>query len=42
MTDGYLCGAVSQYRVSKRDFLGGTKHIWSLKDLQKYFEINKN
>jgi len=42
MTDGYLRGAVSQYRASKRIFLGGTKPIWSLLDLQNYFEINKN
>jgi len=25
MSDGYLLGAVSQYRASKRSFLGGTK-----------------
>jgi len=28
MTDGYLRGAVSQHRASKRIFLGGTKSIW--------------
>jgi len=30
MTDGYLRGAVSQYRASKSIFLGGTKPIWGL------------
>jgi len=28
MTDGYLRGAVSQYKASKRSFLAGTKPIW--------------
>jgi len=39
--DGYLRGAVSQYRASKIIFLGGTKPIWGPKDMQNYFEINK-
>jgi len=30
MTGVYLRGAVSQYRASKRIFLGGTKPIWAL------------
>jgi len=30
MTNGYLLGAVSQYRASKRFFLGGIKPIWGL------------
>ena len=28
MTDGYLRGAVSQYKASKINFFGGTKPIW--------------
>jgi len=42
MTDGYLRGAVSQYKAPKINFIGGTKPIRGLYDLQKIFEINKN
>ena len=42
MTEGYLRGAVSQYKASKKIFLGGTNPFWDTWDLQKYFEIKKN
>jgi len=43
MTDGYLRGAVRQYKASKKIFLGGKTPLSSKpRDLQIYFEINKN